>query len=38
MQSMTDTQTTKGLDLLFFSGFALLACHELDAVAQGERP
>ena len=24
------------LDLLFFVGFALLACHELDAVAQAE--
>jgi hypothetical protein len=24
------------LDLLFFTGFALLLCHELDAVAQAE--
>ena len=27
---------TRYLDLLFFVGFALLACHELDAVAQAE--
>ena len=27
---------TRNLDLLFFVGFALLACHELDAVAQAE--
>ena len=33
---MTCTQTTKYLDLLFFTGFAFLACHELDAVAQAE--
>lgn len=29
-------RTTKYLDLLFFTGFAFLACHELDAVMQSE--
>lgn len=36
MKHVTDTQASKYLDLLFFTGFALLACHELDAVAQAE--
>ena len=29
-------QNTKLLDLLFFTAFAFLACHELDAVMQAE--
>lgn len=33
--TLSDTRS-KYLDLLFFTGFALLACHELDAVAQSE--
>ncbi len=36
MQRVTDTKNAKYLDLLFFTGFAFLACHELDAVAQAE--
>ncbi len=36
MRAVNDTQTSKCLDLLFFTGVALLVCHELDAVAQAE--
>ena len=33
---MQQARSAKYIDLLFFVGFALLACHELDAVAQAE--
>lgn len=33
---MGTRRTPSRLDLLFFVGFSLLACHELDAVAQAE--
>ncbi|MEM7434783.1 MAG: DUF6713 family protein [Myxococcota bacterium] len=32
----SDSTPSRYLDLLFFTGLALLLCHELDAVAQSE--
>ena len=36
MENLKELRTQRLADFIFYIGFALLACHELDAVAQAE--